>query len=123
MNYLTIPGFQDMSAQEVFDMSARHLLKQMQRSESSSTCLYRSGNLACAAGVFLTDAGAEAADSLSGPQGSPWDMVVQNELAPVTNVQLICELQSVHDYNDPIAWKEKLMDVAKDFNLNDAVCH
>lgn len=120
-NYMTIPGFEDMTAQQVFDMSAAHLLRQMVRSEKPGACLYRSGELACAAGVFLTDAGAEIADSMGGSDGSPWDRVVAAKIAPSTNESLIGSLQAIHDFREPDEWRRALRLLAKEYNLNHAV--
>lgn len=116
-NYMTIPGFEDMTEQQVFDISAAHLLRQMVRS-ANGVCLYRSGKLACAAGVFLTDEGAKAADNLEDPD---WYAVVEAGWAPPTNERLVLQLQGVHDYDDPSEWHEALRLLAKEHNLNDAV--
>jgi hypothetical protein len=130
MNYLTIPSFKSMSAQEVFDMSAGHLLKQgKQCQDDTETCLYRGENgMACAAGVFLTDEGAKAADNPKEMLGhscptAGWEHLVFLEAVPCKHVELIRALQGIHDYILPSGWKTRLSELADRENLSDAVCH
>jgi len=119
--YATIPGFENMTAQQVFDMSASHLLKQMGRSQSDSeACLYRGPNgLKCAAGVFLTDEGAEAADNSC---ENTWGGVVARRIAPPENESLIESLQNIHDYRRIDTWREQLKLLAECEGLDDSVC-
>jgi len=56
-----------MTAQEVFDASVSHVIEQGEQSRNAGVCKYRSkdGLLVCAAGIFLTDGEARAADEVS----------------------------------------------------------
>lgn len=124
--YHTIPGFEEMTAQQIYDMSASHLLKQNEksvtRSDGGETCQYRSGKLMCAAGVFLTDKGANRADNMYDSEtGAAWDEVVRARIAPDTHKELVRHLQEVHDYYDLRQWPKKLIDLAKYYDLNDDV--
>ena len=124
--YATIPGFEEMSAQDIFNLSASHLLKQRKRCESDEeTCLYRKDGMACAAGVFLTDEGAKKADSYAdkGGGGLAWDAVVAAGLAPDHHTRLILDLQGVHDgSDDPELWRDQLHKLAAEYQLNSDVC-
>lgn len=107
MTYATIDGFESLTAQQVFDISAGHLLKQMQRSEDGENCRYRGKNgLMCAAGPFLKDEYAEKCE------GTGWYGLHIDGLAPRTNSKLIRELQMVHDACDPSEWRGQLEAVA-----------
>jgi len=130
--YATIPGFEQLTAQQVFDMSASHLLKQMEQSREpqvlpsapSGLCLYRNeAGLKCAAGVFLTDAGAEECDAYDNcGSGSGWGTLSDAGLVPNTNERLILHLQDTHDNHWPSEWRACLIRLAAEFGLDDSVC-
>ena len=131
--YATIPGFEQLTAQQVFDMSASHLLKQMEQSllpgwlenSPNGRCLYRGDHgLKCAAGVFLTDGGAKKCDEYDDDEGSGsgWVALTIAGLVPNTNVDLILRLQLIHDNYWPSEWRGKLIALAADFGLDDSVC-
>ena len=130
--YATIPGFEQLTAQQVFDMSASHLLKQMEQSllpgwsenSPNGRCFYRGENgLKCAAGVFLTEEGARECDLYDNcGSGSGWRELVHARLVPDTNESLIQRLQLIHDHYWPSEWREKLIALAADFGLDDSVC-
>lgn len=103
MTYATIDGFESLTAQEVFDISAGHLLKQMKRSESGEGCMYRGpdGRM-CAAGPFLKD------ENVAKCEGRSWFGLMKDKRVPDTNLKLIGELQMVHDASFPGNWPHKL---------------
>lgn len=123
-----IPGFEQLTPQQVFNISAAHLLKQGKRAVGrDEVCSYRAPDgTQCAAGPFLTD---ECAKHL---QGS-WDALVMYKQVPDTNKALIVRLQSAHDMAYDIDhetmrkvenWSKvlpELRKIAVDFNLNTAV--
>jgi len=98
-----------MTAQEVFDASVSHVIEQGEPSISDGgSCLYRSnkGNLACAAGVFLTDE--QAIDM----EGEYWTAFKNPSRG--WHEELIDDLQSDHDNNiKSIAFVEKFKIEAK----------
>ena len=130
--YATIPGFEQLTAQQVFDMSASHLLKQMEQSRDprirqnapNGLCLYRNdAGLKCAAGVFLTEERAKECDLYDNcGTGSGWKVLVEVGLVPKPNCDLIDRLQKLHDNNWPSDWREKLITLAAECGLNDSVC-
>lgn len=112
MTYATIDGFESLTAQEVFDIAAGHLLKQMKRSENGEGCRYRGkSGLMCAAGPFLKDECTEKCE------GNSWFGLTDDGLVPNANSVLISELQMVHDVTFPSDWPSRLEALAKRYNL------
>ena len=114
-NYATVDGFEQLSEQEVFDISAKHLLKQNKKSlsEDEETCMYRGeGGRMCAAGPFIKDSGAEKCERRD------WATLVKAGAVPAANSQLIIELQAVHDRHGPSGWPHLLGRVALKHGLN-----
>lgn len=108
-----------MTAQEVFDKVARHLLKQGQRSVRSVShhkdqpeCAYRSpSGLKCAVGCLIPDheydprmegKAVDCLDDFAGTMG---------ELVPAHG-RLLMELQQIHDSRMPTSWASELRDLA-----------
>lgn len=127
--YITIPGFEQLTAQQVFDMGALHLLKQNERSVTpTGRCVYRGpSGLMCGAGVFLEDEGARLADKgrvfgLSSVSfvNTSWSGLVMGEHIPPCNSNIITQLQVLHDNAFPDTWSEKLRNIAKEFSLSTA---
>lgn len=112
MTYATIDGFESLTEQEVFDIAAGHLLKQMERSEIGRGCCYRGENgLMCAAGPFLKDEHAAKCER------SSWRGLTDGGTVPDTNSVLIGELQMIHDIYAPSEWWGKLESLAKRYKL------
>lgn len=112
MTYATIDGFESLTAQEVFDISAGHLLKQMRVSENRGICRYRGENgLMCAAGPFLKDEHTEKCEGMS------WVVLREDKLVPYDNSNLIDDLQYVHDSAAPENWANALRHVANKYGL------
>ncbi len=100
--------------QEVFNIVYKHLLKQSKQSLDGDQCLYRCGNLKCAAGALIPD---EAYDNEKF-EGLGWGSLVRKELVPNDHCQLIADLQSIHDNVDVVDWKESLEDLAAHYHLS-----
>lgn len=118
MTYATIDGFEELTAQQVFDISKNHLLAQKEKSTvdptslSSANCKYRGPNgLMCAAGPFLKDGAAESCE------GFNWADLVVEGTVPDNNADLISVLQECHDNCKVEHWPEQLKDIAEDFKL------
>ena len=112
-SYCTIDGFEKLTAQQVFDISAKHLLTQMEKSEGTDkVCRYRGteGRM-CAAGPFLKD------ESVHDCEGGIWVHLIEYKLVPSSNSELIQHLQWVHDCNGADSWKTLLKSTALRFNL------
>lgn len=115
---ITLRTLPKATAQQVFDQSALHLLRQKKKSEektsTSITCLYRGPNKTmCAAGVFFSKKEFK-------PQFNSLDwhsLVVQGDV-PQEHENLITALQRVHDGCSPARWKERLQTVADTHGLN-----
>lgn len=121
---ITLATLPQATAQEVFDQVARHLLTQNARSVMEgawrSKCAYRSDDgLKCAAGCLIDDAEYKPVmDGLS--EGSAWENMVSEGLAPDVHVDLISDLQDIHDGYEPGAWFDELAMLAESKGLSTA---
>lgn len=134
----TIEGFETLSPQQIFDMSAKHILATKQKSvkfqseksvkfqseKLGTVCVY--GGSGCGASIFLTESAREEFDRFSGDpdmlDGGAWSRLVIKKLVPDTNADLIIALQCAHD-NSPEddgfmdSWVTSMQKVAKKFDL------
>lgn len=120
MTYVTIEGFEDLTQQQMFDMSARHVLSTGQKSMGKGgVCQY--GGVGCAASPFLRPEKRELMDS----DESGWDNLYDDKFVPSHQHDLVCAMQSAHDNskdNDFIVnFKVAMRKVAAEFDLSDAV--
>lgn len=135
-NFITIEGFDNLSPQEAFDMSAKHILSNGPSFNSKlNACRY--GGSGCAAAVFIREEFRDIADRKVGH----WSSVVATRLASITNIDLIMSLQNAHDdsveaaldmdakgihkvvnlNNFSTRWVHAMREVAAKFNLNTVV--
>lgn len=103
-----------MTAQQVFDVVAEHLLRQGKKSVDceDNECLYRSPEgLKCAAGVLIDDA-----DYTHDLEHKCWLELLERNYLPANKYDahrwLINELQNIHDYDLPENWAEALKKLA-----------
>ncbi len=113
MPYATIEGFEKWSEQEVFDRSKDHLLGQAQRSVSRyGDCVYRSSDgLMCAAGIFLRP------ESAADCEGKGWATLRNDGMVPSKHLELVGDLQLIHDNTPPDDWKAQLKALAAERGL------
>lgn len=111
-SFITIDGFEDMSAQEIFDISAGHLLGQMRKSQDEEgTCRYRGPEgLMCAAGPFL-DGNKISPGKLV--EGMSWLSLLSLGHVPEEHADLVSRLQAIHDGHMPRLWHKLLRKEAK----------
>lgn len=110
---ITLATLPNATAQEVFDQVAAHLLQQNKKSgQADGSCMYRYGELKCAAGCLIGDD--EYREEYEGVQ---WAFLVQDGTVPSAHEDLIDALQGVHDSYDPSAWRKHLRRVAHENNL------
>ena len=116
-----------MEAQEIFNIVARHLLTQGEKSMTGNKdrggeiCMYRGPRgLKCAAGVLMTD---EEADECGEqwPWGAAATAAQHRVIDRIGHSGLVAQLQRVHDNADPGYWKGELREVAAQFDLNPSV--
>jgi len=109
--------------QEIFTKVESHLLTQNQRSENELGCRYRSEGLMCAVGcllsddVYTTDIEGMCAHSL--PVSVLKTIIKDDEME--TGINLLGELQDLHDIYTVNTWRTKLNTIADDFNLKTSV--
>jgi hypothetical protein len=116
---ITLETLPQATAQQVFDQIATHLLTQNYRcvdpSRSSLKCLYRGPNgLKCAAGAVIGD---DEYDPKMETVGD-WQDLSNERYVPKYHESLIVCLQDCHDNHPVDYWKERLTEIAVDFNLN-----
>jgi len=111
-----------MSAQQVFDHVAEHLLTQGVKSidiedeGEEPICLYRAENLACAVGCLIPN-------SLYVPEMEKKNVATLlvifsclKYLQP--HEKLLFALQSIHDNKRSYSWSEALKELAEEYKLN-----
>ena len=91
-NPITIEGFETLSKQQLFDMSASHIMAQGRAGWDSKlhVCRYKAG---CAASIFIQPEWAETADNT----GGSWDAMARINLVPLHEMELVTSLQQLHD--------------------------
>lgn len=116
---MSLKDLPNMTAQQVFDIVATHLLTQMKQSISDRennygpSYLYHGPNgLKCAAGALIGDD--EYQEEM---EHNYWIELVNRLLVPLDHKDLICRLQKAHDSCPPEGWYNELKKVATEFNL------
>lgn len=122
---LTIDGFETLTRQQLFDMSAKHIMAQGRPGMASTgNCSYSQG---CAASIFIKPELIAEADS-----GGSWDDLEREEYVPETNSDFVNQLQLAHDraaltsLRDDSSdlsgfmadWSQRMHDLAKVYGLN-----
>ena len=99
-NYITIPGFEKKSKQELFNMSLAHVRSTGQRSlNPSGGCCY--SGIGCAASPFLLPEKRAAADAIAAISCSDWGGLVEENVVPYINYEFVGQLQMCHDRDFP----------------------
>lgn len=130
--FWTIDEFPNLTAQEIFERSVRHVMKNGGPSVvfvyGRSACRY--GGIGCGAAPFLTPEGRRLADGAAGGGSSiTWKGLVARKYVPDSEHHYLIEaLQSSHDAasmrdseKSPAfieAYVECVMYVARDFNVS-----
>lgn len=115
-----------LTAQEIFNTVATHLLTQMQKSLLDGRCVYRHPDgLKCAVGCLITDE--EYQSTMEGNSITTLiyhDPMMENfKIYPsllrfVDQVSLLRALQRIHDGIDPEFWEENLKITAHSYKLD-----
>lgn len=123
---VTLKNLAQASKQQVFDQVVTHLRAQkVQAKDESNGCVYRAGELKCAAGCLIADdeykpeMDNSGLDSDGEQCGSNWSNLVRRKVVPHTiHDSLIQELQHIHDsYRGPASWESEFASAAKFHNL------
>lgn len=122
--YVTIRGFEKYTLQQIFNMSAAHLLTTRERSERpSGGCIY--SGIGCAAAPFIRQSEHARCDRLSMDSsvanGSGWLDLQDANLVPSHFAQQIAALQGIHDHHPVRDWSAELQKFAIQYNLNTSV--
>jgi hypothetical protein len=115
-----------MNMQQLFDQVAIHMVQQNAKSvdDDGDICLYRgSGRLKCAAGVLIPNELYD--DNMEGQsigQVLAHYPALQERLGlDEQQVNLLSDLQQIHDDEEPADWREHLRVAALDHGLSAAV--
>lgn len=107
-----------MTAQEVFNKVAYHLINQDKKAKEGVGCVYRtSEGLKCAAGCLIPDEEYNPCFERSRA------IILENKYGLFTrlglneHMDLINYLQTIHDLSKVVNWKSQLRKLAKEFNL------
>ena len=112
---ITLKTLPQATAQEVFEQVAKHLIKQNAKAQNDyKSCKYRHGDLKCAAGCLIAED--EYNEDIMECNG--WGRLVTRDIVPENHDDLICDLQKVHDKKETNTWKEELIKVATEHNLD-----
>lgn len=113
-----------MNNQEIFDVVANHLLKQQSKSllsDGVGKCAYRGVNgLKCAVGILIPDHLYDETMEYKNIQSVIVDYPAFRGYlnAGEDEIDLLEQLQFIHDYAEVTAWNARLKEVAKDFALD-----
>ena len=113
-----------MTLQEIFDRVAKHLLAQNAKSERQSDegwtrCAYRGNDgKSCAVGCLITDKEySEALEGLSVEHPKVQDALGEALATDTRALDLLSQLQLMHDSYSVERWPSRLGNIAKDFGL------
>jgi hypothetical protein len=109
--------------QQIFDIVARHLVRQRAKSEvrhtHESECRYRQGALKCAVGALIPDSKYTTRLEGTNPGCPPLDAsLLRAANCRKRDACLLHELQQVHDDNDVCDWPQELVKVATKYALD-----
>ena len=116
--YITIEGFESLTKQQMFDMSAKHVLANGRRSTNDGGCVY--SGIGCAAAPFIKPEYREDADRVEA--GSSWPFLCSANLVPGHNSGLVTAIQKCHDSAGSACFvgdiKKRMLEVAEWYNLS-----
>jgi hypothetical protein len=111
-----IDGFEQLSAQQMFDMTVEHIQKTRRRSHKAHYGCSYSGS-GCAASVFLKPEFHEAADPLGA-----WSGLARDGKVPEHELDFVKELQKAHDFSSDDEfmeqWNYRMRDIAEGYGLD-----
>lgn len=109
-----------LSSQQIFTKSATHLLKQGKQALKGTEARYRIGeNVGCALFPF-TKVGYNKGRKIENQNALHKDVqsvLWQNGVNVERDLDLITDLQDIHDHHAPIMWPDMLASVAKKHDL------
>lgn len=117
-----------MTYQDLFDTVADHLLTQREACTEAGDCVYRGPNgLKCAIGALIPDDKYD--ETLEGDPGSealrrighPLCDTAENPNRDTVFMNLVDELQRIHDEEDPAKWMDYLYSLGDTYNLDNSI--
>ena len=129
--YITIDGFESLTKQQMFDISAKHILAAGKCSANDQgTCSYAGSG--CAAAPFIREDQREIADGLDiSGWGTGWKSLSDNGHVPKHEDDFVVRLQLCHDdaitvsseedFNFMELWEDSMRILAAEHGLSTAV--
>ena len=130
--YITIDGFESLTKQQMFDISAKHILAAGKCSvNDQGTCSYAGSG--CAAAPFIREDQREIADGLdTSGWGAGWQWLSNNGHVPKREDDFVVRLQLCHDdnaatvsnkedFNFMELWEDSMRILAAEHGLSTAV--
>ena len=139
--YITIDGFESLTKQQMFDISAKHILSTGRPSYVNDSngvhgCVYRGSG--CAAAPFIREEERKKADQPKAYYGtkypySGWNDLASNNLVPRHHQDLVTDFQICHDTDASKVvtvehqaiwlsnWKAAMLRVAKRHDLDPSI--
>ena len=132
----TIDGFETLTAQQIFDMSAKHILSTGKPSMVNNTCVYSGSG--CGASIFLKEESRPVMDNIMNDDNnsSGWVTLTAHQHVSPHQSGLVMDLQNAHDnaaqYVSPrqsglvmdldeafmTHWKRRMFSIANQYGLN-----
>ena len=113
----TIDGFDQLSQQQMFDMSAKHILATREKSYNGMTRFCTYSGIGCGASVFLNEGAKTSADV----RGAWCDLVTAKLVSP-HNSNFVNFLQEAHDSasvdNFMNEWKTAMFVLGNEYGLD-----
>lgn len=122
--YITIDGFEKLTKQEMFDISAKHILSTRTKSTASGGFPCEYAGRGCAAAPFIKMDMRSYADTIQGfyANSSAWLDLMGEKLVPMHEASFVAALQKCHDKADSNLFMEEFICsmryLARRFDLN-----
>lgn len=110
-----------VTAQQLFDKVAFHLLNQGKKCAADGNCLYRHEGLCCAAGCLLDDQHYELVIEGESMKACSKNSSIFQGIVGESNMELLEYLQDIHDERRPSEWREWLGILASQEGLSPLV--
>jgi hypothetical protein len=116
-----------MKRQEIFNKVAKHLLKQNEQSMTKTNpglCAYRGAKgLKCAVGCLIPDDMYSSTFEGLGVKDLPPDVRKSCGIMNAGTLQLVDDLQEIHDCSSGRHWPAELVDLGERYRLDVSIVH
>ena len=132
MKVITLANLAESSPQEVFDHIVAHGRRQMEKAiqieGDKENCVYRTADgKACFAGCCMSNDEYALLNQrhnvnsntpeIVGIEGTTWAHLSREGYVPTAHVDLIVQMQLIHDGNKTNVWEHRFAEIARTLNL------